>query len=330
MRFESPWFLSLFLLLPLWLWLGPSKNARVLFSSLSVFSSFASGPKVNPRKILRCIRLLALVSIILALARPQSGRHYSEIDSEGVDIFLALDTSGSMQALDFELNGKRGTRLDAVKNVVEAFIKKRPSDRIGLVVFGEEAFTQCPLTLDHQILLNFIDRMEIGMAGDATSIGAALGVASKRMRNLKSKSKIVVLVTDGKNTAGRIDPLKAADIAKSYGIKVYTIGVGQEGRAPFLVDTVFGKQVIYQQVELDEKTLTSIADITGAKYYRATDTKELENIYEDINQLEKTEVKTKTYTEYDDLFHWILAMGLFFLFLEIFLTHTFLRVLPLG
>ena len=182
---------------------------------------------------------MLLLFFIIAFARPQEGRKKTEILSQGVDIVLAIDTSGSMQALDFKKNENQVTRLSVVKDVVAEFVKHREMDRIGMVVFGANAFTQCPLTLDQSILLSFLDKLKIGMAGDATAIGSAIGISARRLKDLKSKSKIIILLTDGRNNSGTIPPLQAAEIAKTLGIRIYTIGVGKRGKAPFLVDSIF-------------------------------------------------------------------------------------------
>lgn len=233
-----------------------------------------------------------------------------------------------MQALDFRIDDKPVDRLRIVKNVVSDFVKKRGNDRLGLVVFGEEAFIQCPLTLDHGILTSFLKKLEIGMAGDGTAIGSALGTAINRMKDLKSKEKIVILMTDGRNNSGRLSPSKAADIASRYGIKVYTIGVGTDGKAPFLVDGIFGKNYIYRDVDIDEETLREISDKTSGRYFRATDTEKLEEIYDEIDKLETTEIKMKEYTEYKELFHLLLIPGILILLFEIVLANTKLRKIP--
>lgn len=328
MRFSEPLFFLLLIPLPLLFFYGRDRGGKIRFSSIEILKRLKSSVRFHPKSILLLMRVMTLIFVTMALARPQLGKKFSEVSSEGVDIFLAIDTSGSMQALDFKSDGKPTSRLDIVKNVVSEFIKKRPRDRLGLIVFGAEAFTQCPLTLDHGVLMEFLKKLEIGMAGDATAVGSALGVAVKRMKGLKAKSKVVVLLTDGRNNAGRIPPSKAAEIAKTFGMKVYTIGVGTRGKAPFLVNTFFGKQYAYQKVDIDEKTLTSIADITEAKYFRATDTKELMKIYEEIDRLEKTEVKVKEYTEYNEIFHYFLLWGMAILLLEMVLANTRLRTVP--
>jgi len=274
------------------------------------------------------LRCLAIALFVIALARPQSGTKASEVLTEGIDIVLCLDTSGSMQALDFKWENERQNRLQVVKKVVSDFIKGRKNDRIGMVVFGEEAFTQCPLTLDYGVLLSFLDQVKIGMAGDSTAIGSALGTCVKRLKELKSKSKVVILLTDGRNNAGRVSPETAAKIAKTFNIKTYTIGVGTEGEVPFLVDTIFGKKYVYQRVDLDEDTLKEIANITGGKYFKATNTKALEEIYNQIDKLEKTKVEVKEYMEYEELFGWFLLPALACILLEIVLANTRFRKIP--
>jgi Ca-activated chloride channel family protein len=274
------------------------------------------------------LRFLAITLFIIAFARPQEGHKRTEILSQGVDIVLAIDTSGSMQALDFKKNETRVTRLSVVKDVVAEFVKNRETDRIGMVVFGANAFTQCPLTLDQNILLSFLDKLKIGMAGDATAIGSAIGISARRLKDLKSKSKVIILLTDGRNNSGAISPLQAAEIAKTLGIKVYTIGVGKRGKAPFLVDSIFGKRLIYQNVDIDEEVLNKISKMTDAKYFRATDLKSLKDIYKQIDLLEKSEVKSIDHSEHKELFHYFLIPGLILLLTEIVFSNSFLRRLP--
>jgi len=230
--------------------------------------------------------------------------------------------------MDFELDGQRVTRLEAVKAVVSDFLQKRPGDRLGMVVFGEEAFTQAPLTLDHDLLQTLLGQLSIGMAGDATAIGSAIGVSVNRLKDLKAKSKVVVLLTDGQNTAGEIAPVQAAEAAAALGVKIYTVGVGAEGPAPFAVDTPFGQRTIYQEADLDEPTLRKIAEITQARFFRAKDTNELLQIYREIDRLEKSEAKVKEYMEYEERFHFFLIPGLALLVLEMIATRTWLRKIP--
>ena len=212
--------------------------------------------------------------------------------------------------------------------VVDEFVRKRDNDQIGLVVFGAEAFTQCPLTLDHGIVATFLERLEIGMAGDATAIGSAIGTAVKRLKESEAKSKVIVLLTDGRSNAGSLSPTKAAEVAATFGIKVYTIGAGGREKAPFIVDSFFGKQVVYQDVEIDEETLRRIAETTGGQYFRAEDEQALETIYDEIDQLEKTEITTHTFMEYNERFRAFVIPALGLLLLEVVLLGTRFRKLP--
>ena len=330
LRFEDPWLLLLGLLLvPILYLYGKNENtARIQFSNLAPFREILPSKGVPLRHSLIVLRCLGLGLLIIALARPQAGQKESEIITEGIDIMLSLDTSGSMRALDFKLDDLRADRLAVVKKVVREFIEKRRNDRIGMVLFGDNAFTQCPLTMDYGILLRFLERIEIGMVGDSTALGSALATAVKRLRDTPGKSKVVILVTDGRNNAGKISPDTAAKIAKTYNIKVYTIGVGIEGESPFLMDTLFGKRYAYQKVDLDEETLKEIAGITGGQYFRATDTASLEQIYEIIDKMEKTEAKTKEYMEYEELFTRFALSGLLLLLAEFILANTLLRKIP--
>lgn len=328
-RFEDPWFLILLCLLPL-LAAESRKNreAVIPYSSIKNLKAVRS-PRMNLiSAVPKVLRFMALAFIILALAQPREGRKRTEILSAGVDVMLAIDASGSMRALDFMKGRDRVNRLEAVKDVVSGFIKNRKTDRIGMVVFGEEAFTQCPLTLDQDVLLAFLENLEIGVAGDSTAIGSAIGISIKRLKDLKSKSKVIILLTDGRNNAGDLSPLQAAEIGKTYGIKIYTIGVGTRGKAPFAVDSIFGKQYVYQNVEMDETTLKKIAEKTGARYFRAADAESLQAIYDQIDGLEKSEVKILDRSEYKELFHYFLIPGLLLVLLEIILAHTLLRRIP--
>ncbi len=274
------------------------------------------------------LRLLALILLILASARLQLTDMSREVLSPGVDIMLCLDTSGSMEAIDFELNNKPVTRLTAVKKVVSEFIAKRHYDRMGLVVFGKEAFTQAPLTMDKGLLLNLTEGLEIGMAGDSTAIGSALAVAGKRLKDLKAPSKVVILLTDGNSNAGDVTPKEAAEALKALSIKVYTIGVGGRGQAPFLVNTPFGRQLVYRQVDLNEEALREISAVTGGHYYLAANSEDLAKIYGVIDSLEKREVKTKEFFRYRELYLYFLIPAFILIMFEIVLRTTILRVLP--
>ena len=274
------------------------------------------------------LRALCLALLIISAARPQLYNVSKDVSSPGVDIMLCLDTSGSMKALDFQLDGKPVTRLTAVKKVTGDFIRKRKMERIGLVVFGGEAFTQSPLTMDKGLLLGLVDKMKIGMAGDMTAIGDAVAISGKRLKDIKAKSRILILLTDGRNNSGEIMPEAAAEAVHAFGIKIYTIGVGGKGPAPFRVKALFGTRIVYQRVDLDEGTLKKVANIGGGEYFRAADTKKLSEIYHIIDRQEKTEIKVKEFFHFRELYSYFLIPALIMLCLEIFLKTTILRILP--
>ena len=326
-RFEDPWFLILFLIIPYLVW-KRKEQATISYSSLEILQNIRAIQVGFLSTIPLVLRLFAISLFIMALARPQEGQKRTEILSMGVDIMLALDTSGSMKALDFIQNDKRDTRLTMVKDVVSKFIENRTNDRMGMVVFGSEAYTQCPLTLDQNILQSFLRKLDIGMAGDSTAIGSAIGIAVKRLKDLKSDSKLIILLTDGRNNAGNLAPLQAAQTAKAFGIKIHTIGVGTRGKAPFLVNSIFGQRYVYQEVDIDEDTLKEISKITGGQYFRATDLESLKLIYKKIDQMEKSEVKIFDHSEYTELFHYFLIPAILILFMEVTLSNTFFRRLP--
>ena len=328
-RFEDPWLLLFFLMVPFLTIRGKGKQqATISYSSIDTLQAIRSA-RVEILSILPLVlRMIAISLLVLSLARPQEGYKSTEILSVGVDIMLALDTSGSMQALDFIKDEKRDTRLAMVKDVVSQFIDNRPNDRMGMVVFGSEAYTQCPLTLDQGILKSFLSKLDIGMAGDSTAIGSAIGIAVKRLKDLESKSKVIILLTDGQNNAGSLPPLQAAQTAKAFGIKIHTIAVGTHGKAPFLVNSIFGQRYVYQQVDIDEDTLKKISDLTGGQYFRATDLESLKTIYKQIDEMEKSEVKVIDHSEYTELFHYFLIPGLLILLFEILLSNTVLRRIP--
>jgi Ca-activated chloride channel family protein len=328
-RFAYPVLLVLVVAVAGWLvfalWRKP---ASVAHSMTSQMITLAGGGKTLWGKIPLALRAGCLVLLVLASARPQFFNVSREVRSPGVDIMLCLDTSGSMEALDFRLDDEPVSRLTAVKKVVNDFIKKREMDRIGLVVFGEEAFTQSPLTLDKGLLLGLVHQMEIGMAGDRTALGDAIAVGGKRLKDLKAKSRILILLTDGRNNAGDISPEEAAEAVRALGVKIYTIGVGGKGPAPFRVNTVFGPRLIYQEVDLDEETLRNIATIGGGAYFRAADSEELSEIYDVIDRQEKTEIKVKEFFHFRELYPYFLIPALVLLGLEIVLKSTILRVIP--
>lgn len=325
---DSPFLLLLLLILPMaYLYLN---RARAKIGAIS-FSDLRNVKKIKPSVMLKLrhslfgFRMAAIVFIVLALARPQSGQKNEEVLTEGVDIMLLLDISGSMRAEDF----KPKNRLAVAKNTIAEFIKKRKHDRIGLVVFSAKAFTQCPLTLDYGVLLTFLDKVDFGMIEDGTAIGTAIAVAANRLRETKAKSKVIVLLTDGVNNQGEIDPITAAKAAQALGIKIYTVGVGVRGFAPYPVDDpIFGLRYVQMPSEIDEESLKEIAALTKGQFYRATNKHELENIYDTIDKLEKTKIKTKEYMRYTELFPWFLFPGLLFLGFEVALANTRFRKIP--
>lgn len=270
------------------------------------------------------LRSLAIVLIAVALARPQSAQHNSNSTTEGIDIVMSLDVSGSMLARDFTPD-----RLGAAKEVASNFIMDRPNDRIGLVVFAGESFTQCPLTTDKRSLLNLLGSVKSGMIDDGTAIGNGLATAVNRLRESKAKSKVIILLTDGINNSGQIAPLTAAEIAQSYGIRVYTVGVGTMGMAPYPVIDMWG-HLSFQpmKVEIDEKMLSQIAQMTGGKYFRATDNRRLKDVYDEINQLERSKVEVENFTRYQERFTLFVVLALILLVGEFALRQTWLRRLP--
>jgi len=301
------------------------KSASIKYSDLKIVKRSARSGKQRFRFILSVLRILAVAALILAFARPQAGTENREVSTEGIDIMLALDVSGSMKAEDF----KPHNRLYVAKEEIKKFIQKRTSDRIGLVVFSKSSFTQCPLTLDYGVLLTFLDQVRFGMIEDGTAIGMALANGINRLRDTPAKSKIIILLTDGVNNSGEIDPLTAATIAKTMDVKIYTIGVGKPGNAMYPVDDpIFGKRYVYLPNEIDEKTLKEIAQKTGGKYFRARSEKELEQIYDEIDKLEKTEIKVKEYVQYRELFTLFVYFGFGFLVLEVLLGQTLFRKIP--
>ncbi len=306
--------------------------AALTYSSLVHALGAPRSGALAARRLISALRLVVVALVLLALVRPQTGRALTEVRSEGIDIVLVIDTSASMRALDLDAHerslSRRRDRLEVAKAVVETFVAARPNDRVGLVVFGEEAFTQCPLTLDHGVAVTFLDQLRIGMAGDATAIGSAVGVAAKRLQDSDAASKVVILLTDGRSNAGALSPLRAAEAAAALDIRLYTIGVGARGEAPFVVETGLGPQVVYQNVEIDEDTLRQMADVTGGAYYRAEDEAGLAEIYARIDELEKTEISQESYMEYEERFAWLVAPAVFLLLLEVVLLDTRLRKLP--
>jgi len=328
-RFAYPEILSALALVFAWfLFIRYRKPASITYSITQSLSKTAGYRNLNITMIPVLLRAACVTLLIIAAARPQLYSTEKDVRSYGVDIMLLIDTSGSMQALDFHLNNRPVTRLAAIKKVVSDFIKKRKTDRIGLVVFGKEAFTQCPLTMDKGLLLNLIKRMKIGMAGDSTAIGSAIALGGKRLKGIRAKAKIIILLTDGRNNAGEITPEQAAEAVHALGIKIYTIGVGGKGPVPFKVKTLFGTRTIYQRVDLDDAALKRIARIGGGKYFSASSTKELSKVYTMIDKEQKTETKVKEFFHFHELYHLFLIPALILLGIEVILRSTLLRTIP--
>lgn len=301
------------------------KSATITYSDIRIVRRAARSSRQRYRFLLTALRVLAVALFVVAFARPRSGTEYKEVTSEGVDIMLALDVSSSMQAEDF----KPHNRLYVAKEEMKKFINNRLNDRLGLVVFARYSYTQCPLTTDYGVLLGFVDQIDFGVVEDGTAIGMAIANAVNRLRESESESKMIVLLTDGDNNAGEIDPLTAANLAAALDIKIYTIGAGKPGNAMYpYQDPIFGKRYVYQPTRIDEKTLKEIASITGGKYFRARSGKELEEIYSIIDRMEKTEVKVAAHIQYRELFHFFAYAGLLLLVLEIILANTYFKKLP--
>jgi Ca-activated chloride channel family protein len=272
---------------------------------------------------------LALALFIIALARPQLGRVTTRVQATGVDIMLVIDVSRSMLAEDFTIGNSRSNRIDTVKLVTEQFIRQRPNDRIGIVAFAGRPYLVSPLTLDHDWLIRNLERLRIGLVEDGTAIGSAIASAANRLKDKEAKTKLIVLLTDGDNNAGKVQPLTAAEAAKALGIRIYTIGAGTEGEAPFPLQNAFGR-TIYRNVlvKFDEKTLSEIASITNGQYFRATDTNSLRKIFSEIDKMEKTKIEVERTAQYRDLFQYVLIPGIACLLLEILLSQTVWRRLP--
>jgi len=328
-RFANPEFLLLLLIIPVlvywYLRRRVHSEGALRYSSLSIIKGIKKPRSQALRHSLFVLRLLALALVIIGLARPQSGQKEEEITTEGIDIVIALDISSSMLAEDF----RPKNRIQAAKAVAADFIRGRKNDRIGMVVFAAKSFTQCPLTLDYGILLSFMDDIDVGLVDDGTAIGLAIANSVNRLRNSEAKSKVVILLTDGVNNRGEVDPVTAAKVAATYGIKIYTIGVGTQGEALYPVDDpFFGKRYVRMPVEIDEKVLQQVAAITDGRYFRATNKKSLEEVFREIDQLEKTKIEVKEYTRYAELFPGWLQWAMLLLVLEIVLANTRFRKIP--
>ncbi|OGS45096.1 MAG: aerotolerance regulator BatA [Elusimicrobia bacterium RIFOXYD2_FULL_34_15] len=329
MRFADPLYLLFLLIIPLltFYYLKKFKKASIKYPELGPVKLSFSSQKTKLKEWLPVIlRMLVLFFMILALARPQSGQKGEEILTQGVDIMLCLDTSTSMRAEDFKPNN----RFYVAKKSAEEFVKGRKHDRIGVVVFSALAFTQCPLTLDYGALIDFLDKTEIGMTQtDGTAIGSAIVTCLNRLKESNAKSKIIILITDGRNNVGEIDPITAAKTASALNVKIYTIGAGVPGGALYPIDDpIFGRRYVKMQDDLDEATLSEIAHITEGAYFRAASPEGLKDIFKQIDKMEKTEIKSKEFTEYTELYLYLLFPALLLFFAEIFLKNTVLRRIP--
>ncbi len=328
-RFADPYFLLLLLILPLLVFRHlrqkTPRTVTLQYSNLEVAKTVGRSRWSGYRHILFGLRMLAIAALIVALARPQSGIQEQQVTTEGIDIVLALDISSSMLAEDF----KPKNRLEVAKLVAQEFVKGRHNDRIGMVVFAGESYTQCPLTLDYGVLLQFIRSVKVGLIQDGTAIGMAIANAVNRLRASKAKSKVIILLTDGRNNAGELDPLTAAQIARAMGVRIYTIGAGSKGTALYpIYDPIFGKRYQRLPVEIDEDLLKQIAQITGGKYFRAVDKTSLEKVFDEIGKMEKTKIEVKEYTRYRELFAIFLGLALIFFGLETVLANTKFRKIP--
>jgi Ca-activated chloride channel family protein len=324
--FKNPEFFWLFLIMPFLLyryWRAGAAQGEVRFSTLQGFQAVKPTLRVYLRHV-PCVLRLAIVSLlIIAIARPQSSAKGQNVETEGIDIVLAMDISGSMLAEDFKPN-----RIEASKKLAVEFIESRPNDRIGLIVFSGESFTQCPLTTDHDVLKNLFTAIKSGMVLDGTAIGLGLSTAVSRLKDSEAKSKVVILLTDGVNNAGSVAPLTAAEIARTFGIRVYTIGVGTYGFAPYPVQTPFGIQYQNLEVQIDEDVMKQIAQMTNGRYFRATSNTKLQEVYNEIDKLERTKIFVTEFRRYSEEFYPFAIAAAVLLLLELLLRYTVLRSVP--
>lgn len=323
-RFAAPLFLYVLLVIPamvaFYLIKQQKVTASVRMPGLQPFAHTGTTFRHYLRHILFALRVVAITLLIIVLARPQRTDRYQDVSTEGIDIVLTQDISGSMLARDFKPD-----RLDAAKNIATEFISGRPYDRIGLVVFSGESFTQCPITTDHAVLINLLREIQSGMIEDGTAIGMGLATAVNRIKDSKAKSKVIILLTDGVNNRGEIAPATAADIAKTFGIRVYTIGVGTQGTAPYPVQTPYGIQYQDMPVEIDEGILQEIAQKTGGKYFRATDNDKLTQVYKEIDKLEKSKIDVKQFSRKEEKYLIPAVIAFFLLLFEIAARNTIFK-----
>ena len=322
--FENGWFLWFLLLIPLltawYLYRQGRANAPVKLSTAGFFADSRKTFRHYLRHILFVLRLAVIALVIVIIARPQNVDRWQSSTTEGIDIVLALDVSGSMLARDFSPD-----RLEASKNVATEFISGRPYDRIGLTVFSGESFTECPLTTDHAVLINLLREVKSGIIEDGTAIGVGLATAINRIKDSDAISKVIILLTDGVNNMGSIDPMTAAEIAKTFGIRVYTIGVGSRGYADYPVQTPFGIRYQKMQVEIDEALLEHIADLTGGRYFRAVDNSSLEQVYNEIDKLEKSKIETREHSKREEVFMPLALAAVIMLTIELLLRYLLMK-----
>jgi Ca-activated chloride channel family protein len=340
LTFAQPWFLLLLLAIPLLAWFrGKSGPAAALtFSSTTALRSLGKSSAARPGKLLRALLLVSVVFFAIGMSRPQLGKSLTQVEASGIDIILALDVSGSMLTKDFTIGGEQATRIDAIREVTRKFIEARPNDRIGIIAFAGRPYVVSPMTLDHDWLLKNLERVKIGLVEDGTAIGSGMAAAANRLNDKRSKSRVIVLLTDGENNTGKIPPNTAAEAIKALKIHFYAIGAGINGVAPTPVfnpqngkpvTDMFGN-IMYQnqRVHFNEAGLKEVAKIADGQFYRATDSKSLEQIFGDIDKLEKTTVSVKKYQQYRDLFPVCIATGLGLLIAQLLLSQTIWKKLP--
>jgi len=324
---RNPDYLYLLLLIPLlvawYVYRHGKSTAELRFSSLEAFNGFSPSPRVWLRHALFVLRMLALSLLLIALAGPQSVTSKQNVNIQGIDIVLALDVSGSMMARDFTPD-----RIGAAKAIAAKFIEGRPNDRIGLVIFSGEAFTQAPLTTDHTMVLTLLNEVKSGMIEDGTAIGDGLATAVSRLKDSQARSKVIILLTDGVNNAGAIDPESAAEMAKMFGIRVYTIGIGSRGYAPYPVQTPFGIKMQQMKVQIDVALLQKIAQQTGGEYFRADNNQKLQSIFKQINKLEKSKIAVQEFMKKKEMYFPFALVALMLFVLEVSLRYTVFKSLP--
>jgi Ca-activated chloride channel family protein len=337
--FANPWLLLLLGVVPLLSFLFGNRGGvpAVVFSSTAPLRSLGKAAQSKAGEFLRSLMFLSLALLIVALARPQLGKSLAHIEASGIDIVIAIDVSGSMITEDYYIDGKRASRISTIKDVTKKFIDGRPNDRIGIVAFGSVPYLVSPLTLDHDWLLQNLEKVKIGLVADSTAIGSAIAACSRRLNDTKSKSKVIILLTDGDNNAGKVSPETAAEAAKALGIHLYAIGAGTNGEAwvpnvnPRTMEKVpdmFGNYYHKELVHFNEEGLQNVAKIADGKYYRAESTESLEGIYSEIDRMEKSKAELTMYKQYRDLYPWFLGAGLAVLAAQAILSQTIWRKLP--